>query len=207
MKRSLSARSGGDADTDNVISLDQVRGGRGLSPLRQAEAYWAALGNGGVPRRSQIDPRGLQNILEFAFILERIAPGLARFRLAGQHLAGLAGMDARGMPLSVFFDTGSRNRLSAVLEHVFEAPAVAEMTLGAASGTAQMLLLPLRGEGDDVNRALGMLVSDQVGAARFSLKDIALRPVSSNVGTDRQGVSTPTDSPAPGTRPRLRLVT
>jgi len=36
--------------------------------------------------RSQIDPRGLEQVLPSAFILERIAPGVARFRIAEHHL-------------------------------------------------------------------------------------------------------------------------
>ncbi|MGD9866199.1 MAG: hypothetical protein AB7S99_23615, partial [Pseudodonghicola sp.] len=53
---------------DNVVVMNRFRGGRSLSPLRQAEAYWLALcdedGAGGVPRRTRIDPRALANILD-----------------------------------------------------------------------------------------------------------------------------------------------
>ncbi|MFC3118128.1 PAS domain-containing protein [Jhaorihella thermophila] len=84
--------------------MDRFRSGQSLSPIRQAEAYWIALSeNGTIPRRTQIDPRALENILPQTFILERIAPGLARFRLAGQHLCALAGMEVRGMPFFGLF--------------------------------------------------------------------------------------------------------
>lgn len=174
-------------DDGKVVSLERFRKGPRLSPLRQAEGYWNALRAGAaVPRRSQLDPRGLENVLEFAFVLERVAPQVARFRLAGQHLAGLAGMDVRGMPLSCFFTPGARAPLGAVLEHVFDAPAVAELALRpearrtGAGPEARMLLLPLDGGWGEVNRALGVLVADAVPGrrpVRFDLGPAELRPV------------------------------
>ncbi|MEM1421046.1 MAG: PAS domain-containing protein, partial [Pseudomonadota bacterium] len=55
--------------------------------LSLVEAYWEGLRAGRlVPRRADVDPRGIDQALEYSFILERIAPGMARFRLAGMHL-------------------------------------------------------------------------------------------------------------------------
>jgi len=166
--------------------MDRFRSGKSASPIHQAEAYWSALRTGPeVPKRSQIDPRGLENILEFAFIVERIAPGVARFRLAGRHLRDLAGMEVRGMPLTCFFTPAGRTRISAVLEHMFDAPSVAELTLtsDAKSGAnleARMILLPLRSEMGAVNRALGVLIADGPMAAtpnRFDIDRTSLRAV------------------------------
>ncbi|MEL6992372.1 MAG: PAS domain-containing protein, partial [Pseudomonadota bacterium] len=51
---------------------------------RKLLAYWNALRvNLDVPRRCDVDPRGIAGILSRTFILERVAPGLARFRVAG----------------------------------------------------------------------------------------------------------------------------
>ncbi|MBL4769131.1 MAG: PAS domain-containing protein [Rhodobacteraceae bacterium] len=173
---------------DKVVSLHRFSDGRGQTPLRQVEAYWSALRNGAtVPRRSQIDPRGLENILEYAFILERIAPGVARIRLAGQHLNQLAGMEARGMPLTTFFTPSGRIHVSAALEHVFDAPAVVELMLqgkpkfGRPKPEARMILLPLQDETGKINRALGVLVANDVKAhsgLHLSVIDTDLRPVS-----------------------------
>ncbi len=170
-----------------VVSMDRFRSGKTLSPIRQAEAYWSALRTGpAVPKRSQIDPRGLENILEYAFIVERIAPGVARFRLAGHHLNDLAGMEVRGMPLTAFFTPAARSRISAILEHMFDAPAVAELTLktnvvrGRARHEARMILLPLANESGEVTRALGVLISDGPATddpLRFDLGATTLRPV------------------------------
>ncbi len=155
------------SDSETVVEMGRFRSGTSLSPLRQAEAYWTALRDGAdIPFRSQIDPRGLEQVLEYAFILERIAPGVARFRLAGQHLCNLAGMEVRGMPLTSFFTPGSRSQVSAILEHVFDTPAVAELMLeGERQGLrgeceARLLLLPLKSDLGDCSRLLGVLVAD-----------------------------------------------
>ena len=177
-----------DCISDNIISLHRFDDGRGMTPVHQAEAYWSALRNGAeVPKRAQVDPRGLENILEHAFILERIAPGVARIRLAGQRLSQLAGMEVRGMPLSTFFTPSGRIHVSAALEHVFEAPAVAELDLqgkpafGRPAPKARMILLPLRDDTGVVNRAMGVLVSDDpknFAGLHLSVAETVLRPVS-----------------------------
>lgn len=169
--------------------MDRFRSGASLSPIRQAEAYWTALRKGtDIPFRSQIDPRGLEQVLEYAFILERVAPGIGRFRLAGQHLCQLAGMEVRGMPLTAFFTTDGREGMAATLEYVFDTPAVAELTLRgerpALRGTceARMILLPLRSDLGDCTRILGVLVADgDFGRTprRFDIADTQLRDLAS----------------------------
>lgn len=208
--------------TGKVVQMDRFRSGKSLSPIRQAEAYWCALrGNSLVPRRSQVDPRGLENILSKAFILERIAPGIARFRLAGNHLTELTGMEVRGMPLASLFSAGARGQIGDVLEHVFDSPAIAEMSLscrarpGRGALEARMILLPLQSDFGEISRALGVLVADgpMFGAAavRFDLDRTSLRSVANPIGLD-----TPAPVPAPGfaesqapirgATPQLRLV-
>jgi hypothetical protein len=220
----------GKQATGEVVSMERFRSGKSLSPIRQAEAYWSALRPGagigsGIPRRTQIDPRGLENILQFAFIVERIAPGIARFRLAGHHLNELAGMEVRGMPLTSFFTPAARTRISAVLEHMFDAPAVAELTLTSEARRrrpvceARMILLPLENEAGQVTRALGVLIADEVpvddAALRFDLGTTTLRPVSGVVPTPLPGIladKQPVDGfaeaqePLTGPAPHLRLV-
>ncbi len=168
--------------------MDRFDSGRSLSPIRQAEAYWTALLTAdGVPMRSQIDPRGLENILEYTFILERIAPGLARFRLAGSHLNKLAGMEVRGMPLTSFFEPEARDDTKRLLDQVFSAPAVAELglvskgKLGRVSLQARMILLPLKSDLGDISRVLGVMVSDgMIGLTprRFTISDHRVNKVS-----------------------------
>lgn len=188
MKMKTFFGTGSKSKLGKIVAMDRFDSGRSLSPIRQAEAYWTALLDGnGVPMRSQIDPRGLENILEYTFILERIAPGLARFRLAGCHLNKLAGMEVRGMPLTAFFDPEARKTATNVLEQVFANPAIAELDMvssgafGSARMQARMLLLPLKSDLGDVSRVMGVMVSDgAIGATprRFSIQDTRIKPVS-----------------------------
>ena len=180
--------SGKNAGKEKVVVMDRFRSRTTLSPLRQAEAYWAGLRRGDeIPSRAQVDPRGLENILSQTFILERVAPGIARFRLAGQRVNELAGMEVRGMPLTAFFTAEARKTVSAALENMFDEPSIIEMELQTeatrlrGSRSARMILLPLRSDLGDVSRALGVLVSEG-GASkisqRFTVTECDIRPVS-----------------------------
>ena len=204
-------RHGQNPGEDKVIAMDRFRSGRSLSPIRQAEAYWSALRTGAeVPFRSQIDPRGLENILSQTFILERIAPGIARFRLAGQALNEMAGMEVRGMPLSAFFTPAARSQLSAALEHMFDAPAIAELTLNTEATRlrgvkeARMILLPLRSDLAEISRALGVFVSDgnpSRTSQRFSLAGSELRPLPAEAAPQAgaaKDAPKPVNAPNPG---------
>lgn len=179
-----------------VIQLERFLDGVSLSPIRQIEAYWTALReDGGIPMRSQIDPRGMGPTLEYTFILERIAPGMARFRIAGQHLCTIAGMEVRGMPLTAFFTPNARPEISATLEHVFDAPAVAELDLkgevartGAPSIAARMIVMPLRSDFGRVDRILGALMSTERGRpertpVRFEIASARIQPLDGSPGT------------------------
>jgi hypothetical protein len=165
--------------TGGLMQRGDAQDGRRSRALAQVLGYWEALRKGRtVPPRAEIDPRGIEQALEFAFIAERIAPGMARFRLAGMHLSDLMGMEVRGMPISAFFVPEARKGFAEALEAVFQGPERLEMTLLAESGygkpalSARMLILPLASDLGDVNRALGCLISTgQIGRAprRFRL--------------------------------------
>ncbi|MDX2482100.1 MAG: PAS domain-containing protein [Pseudodonghicola sp.] len=199
---------------NKVVVLDRFRSGRSLSPLRQAEAYWLALcGETGVPRRSQIDPRALGNILEHSFILERVSRRAARFRLAGDHLSDLAGMDLRGIPFTALFADEARAEAGAILQRVFTAPAVAELRLQTPLSArvpaleARMLLLPLATEDGDVARALGVLIADRTLRAppvRFDIANRLLRPVATATQPPAQALVQEID-PAQAEHPRKPL--
>ncbi|MFG6561958.1 PAS domain-containing protein [Sulfitobacter sp. 1A15299] len=151
----------------------------GYGPLAQVEAYWEALrGNRLMPRRSDIDPRGIEQALQYAFILERVAVGVGRLRIAGGHLRDLMGMEVRGMPITAFFSTEARPCVSEALEEVLQMPGQTTLHLAAAAAygrpalTGRMLLLPLKSDLGDVSRVLGCLVVlGQIGQTprRFGL--------------------------------------
>ncbi|MDQ7072126.1 MAG: PAS domain-containing protein [Rhodobacterales bacterium] len=155
--------------------------------ITQVEAYWEGLRAGRIlPRRSEIDPRGIEGALEYAFILERIAPGIARMRIAGSHLTDLMGMEVRGMPASTFFTPTGRNSFSETLEAVFDSPAIATLDLTAERGIgkpameAKMLLLPLKSDLGDVSRVLGCLsTKGEIGRTprRFDIQGTDMRPL------------------------------
>lgn len=139
---------------------------QGFGAIQSVRAYWEALRNGAaLPRRDQIDPRGIADALEHVFLIERIAPGLARFRLAGMHVNEIMGVDVRGMPFSTVFDPAARTRISEALEPVFAGPAVLELWLEAERGIgkpaleARMIMLPLLGSTGEPGLALGCLAS------------------------------------------------
>lgn len=155
--------------------------------LREMRDYWDSIRKGrAVPARSDVDPRGIARTLDYAFILERIAPGAGRLRLAGRHLIDLMGMEVRGMPVCAFLNTSSRGRFSDVLESVFKAPQITRLTLHGKADYArpqlsgQMLLLPLRSDLGDVTRALGCLVADGdtgIAPRRFDLINDEVLPI------------------------------
>ncbi|WP_425041212.1 PAS domain-containing protein [Primorskyibacter sp. S187A] len=163
-----------------IIKLPQDWSGiKSSGALAQVDAYWHALrGSRLVPDRSDVDPRGIEGALSHSFIAERIAPGHARVRIAGQHLSDILGMEVRGMPLSALFEPTARDRLQGILRHVFDAPMVYRMQLasGASLGkpalNARMSIYPLRNDMGDISRALGCIVVDgDIGRAprRFDI--------------------------------------
>lgn len=150
--------------------------------LAEVRAYWEGLRqNGDLPRRDEIDPRGIARALENTFLIERVAPGIARFRIAGMQLHDLMGMDVRGMPLSTLVEPAGRTRLSEALEQVFAGPAKLEVWLEGERGIgrpaleARMIILPLTAQRGDVGLALGCLaMHGAIGRAprRFAIAGV-----------------------------------
>ena len=191
----------GGQKTHNVVIMSQNASEKAFTPLAQVEAYWEALrGARLMPNRAEIDPRGIEHALEYSFIVERIAPGIARLRIAGSHLSDLMGMEVRGMPLTAFIAPGSRRQVSDTLEEVFETPATCTLQLHSAKGAgmpaldARMLLMPLKSDLGDVSRILGALVSvGDVGRSprRFDVTKVSLRPIVSGEATPLPTLKTP----------------
>jgi hypothetical protein len=82
-----------------------------------------------IPARNEIAPQGIDAALPYAFILQRVGPGVARMRVAGQKIHELLCMDARGMPVSVLFAPNSREQLRALVETAFTQPAIVAASL------------------------------------------------------------------------------
>lgn len=159
----VSGQHGGAGRWAGVVDLLAHRGDGMHDPkLSMLRAYWEAVrGTALVPERAQLDPRGIERALSVAFLAERIAPTVARFRLAGMTLNTLMGMEVRGMPLSALFTPDSREALGGALARVFDGPAIAHVALRGEAGLGRprlegnLILLPMRAEDGSISRALG----------------------------------------------------
>ncbi|MEM9708045.1 MAG: PAS domain-containing protein [Pseudomonadota bacterium] len=184
-----------------LVSLNAHRAARRHTAVNQVEAYWEGLRrNRLVPSRADVDPRGLSGSLEHAFVLERIAPGLARFRVAGMHLSDLMGLEVRGMPVSAIFTPDARAQLAKALEAAFTEPATIRLALMGEDGVGrptlegEMVILPLRSDGGEITRALGCVVMEgQIGRQprRLMIRDVEHKTL---IGYGESGSSAP--SPA-----------
>ncbi len=187
----------------NVVAMSDYHPETGYAAIAQVEAYWEAVrGMRLLPKRADIDPRGIEHALENAFILERIAPGMARLRIAGSHLSDLMGMEVRGMPLTSMFTPAARASVSDLLEVVFQTPAIATLRLSspAAAGRpaleGRLILLPLKSDLGDVSRVLGCFVAQgDVGLAprRFDLVSKQVMHIASGLPS----VPAPAEPPHP----------
>ena len=194
-------------ESSKIVSILDYQPEKGFAPIAQVEAYWEALRAGRLlPKRSEVDPRGLETSLENAFILERIAPGIARIRIAGSHLGALMGMEVRGMPLTALLTPDARAIRSDKIEEVCQMPAVCTLRLSADDSAgrpaleARMLLLPLKSDLGDVSRVLGCWVTQgEIGLAprRFEVITHQMQPLLT--GTPLRPFLPP---PAPAPRPK-----
>lgn len=206
-----------------VVALGPRRREALFPAIGRVEAYWEGLRDGRVmPARAEVDPRGIADVLEFAFVLEKIAPGLARIRLAGMHLNELMAMEVRGMPVSALFHPEARREIQSVLENVMGEPSAVRLALHADRGfarpalDAQMILLPMRDEAGQPTRVLGALQARgdiRQGPRRFAIHDVETKPLIGDALTAPAFRAPPRrfPMPAPGGRPRptgpaLRLV-
>lgn len=176
--------------------------------------YWEEVrGDRVAPARSEIDPRAIAQALEYTFIAELVTPQIARLRIAGRHFEQLLGMDARGMPLGVFFSLDARDELALALAQVAQG-ARAQLPLRGESGLGKpgldglLVLLPLTDSQGQITRVLGVLETHgQIGRhpRRFKLAaqqgPIATRPKSDTRSTPIAHTQPATPAPARPARP------
>ncbi|WP_062762818.1 PAS domain-containing protein [Falsirhodobacter sp. alg1] len=183
--------------------------------ITQVRRYWEAQREDGeVPHRSRIDPRSLPHALPNVFLIERIAPGVTRFRVAGGVLSDLMGMDVRGMPFLSLIEPTERESLAPRIDALFDQAGQLNICLEStrAQGTPQthgrILLLPLQSS-RNVDQALGCIeLHGEHGPApvRFSpvraqYDRLLLPPASlAHMGMAEDA------SPFASARPHLRLV-
>lgn len=207
----------------DIIAHPKAHDGPALdNPLLQSlERYWKTLRHAQkLPARSDLDPAQIDTVLPHAFILQRVAPGTARFRVAGQKLHDLIQIDARGMPFSTLFQTSERDSIKALIESAFDEPAIIGLPLVSPASVFQpavhaaMLLLPMRDDKDRTNRILGAIVTDphtsrrprrfainQAGQTRHESLGLRLAATQSLTRPPAQS-----EKPDTSLRPALRLV-
>jgi hypothetical protein len=197
--------------------------------LRLIHDYWTALCQRGqdcstLPRRADISPRGIDMALSQAFLIERVAHGIARLRIAGMDLNDLMGMDVRGMPFSCLLEPSAREGFGRMLEEVLSGQSVLEAELEAerdglrpALG-AMLMVLPLAVEPDGRRMAFGGLATfgkiarapRRFHVARHKLTPHGLQPDAiADPVEPAFAEAAPPFQPAPrlpGEKPYLRLV-
>jgi len=186
--------------------------------VQEVRAYWEAMRQGGrLPRRDDINPRGMASALEQVFLVEQVAPNHGRLRLAGMAISDLLGMDVRGMPITALLEPVARARLSDALgglfrgEHILDLWLEAERGIGRPPLMARMLLLPMIGSHGEPDLALGCFCTKgEIGRAprRFGISRILREPLpaSATEGFSPAFAEPPRPLCPPKGRPNLRLV-
>ncbi|MEL6839466.1 MAG: PAS domain-containing protein [Pseudomonadota bacterium] len=187
--------------------------------LKSLEAYWQTLRHAQrIPSRNDIEPRQIDDALPHAFILQRVAPGVARMRVAGQKLHDLLKMDARGMPISTLILPEAREKVAELIEDAFTTPAIIAIPLLSPGTilrqelTGTMLLLPLRDAKGDTTRILGALVTDEAPGnrpRRFQIDPGAVirnDPLGPKLASVQGLLHKPTVTEPSTARPALRLI-
>ena len=124
-------------------------------------AYWDKVrADRATPRRFEIEPGKIAGILPSTFILERIDAETYRFRLAGTHVCELFGVELRGTNFLDGWSAVDRISLVRHLAALVKQGAVETLHMEAApvargSSPFEVVLLPLRHSGEDIDRILG----------------------------------------------------
>ena len=190
--------------------------------LLSLEAYWQKLREAGdIPARTDLNPARIEHVLPYTFILQRVAAGTARFRVAGQRLHDLLKMDPRGMPFSTLFDQDCHSDVRHVIEAVCADPAIIGLQVRSAatllrpSLEGSVLLLPMRDTSGQMSRILGAIVTPDTTShkpRRFAIRnDLPRRH--DRLGAPRPELVSlmphlvrPSERPDAALRPALKLV-
>lgn len=166
-------------------------------PATQAlYAYWNEVrGDRPAPRRLEIQPARIADLLLDTFILERADRGTFRFRLAGTRVAARFGLDVKAQDFLSCWGEGDRGLLEHHMAAIADLGRVGLFTGDAeimsdtgdlrstpASYPFELLILPLMHTGQAIDRLLCLLVPlDEADASRSvhirRLRLLAAEPV------------------------------
>jgi hypothetical protein len=142
-----------------------IRSGTSMNSrsLQALLAYWNEVRRGRLaPRRFEIEPSRIADLLPDTFILERTDGETYRFRLAGTRMCELLGSELRGSDFLDHWSAADRTTLAGQLSIMTFQGAVGYFTLEAVAADArtaelEILLLPLIHSPDTIDRFLGII--------------------------------------------------
>ena len=131
------------------------------SNTEQLIDYWRTRkGAAETPARVSINPVDLVDVLPQVFLLGRLGPGQYRVRLGGGFLVDLHGRELRHSDFLRLWEPAARTPLQLALEAVrrHPEPLVIEAEARAGDGVLRMevLIAPLRGPSDQIDRLIGL---------------------------------------------------
>jgi hypothetical protein len=126
--------------------------------------YWNRLREGSpAPRRTQIEPSDIRDVLSQTFILEaKHNNAEVNFRLAGTAISNLFGRTLRGTPIRALFQEQTKPILSRLMRNCYQDCSVVLLGFDATSRSGrhtllEIMMLPLQDESEG-HRILGCLV-------------------------------------------------
>ena len=127
-------------------------------------SYWNQVrGTRTSPRRFDIEPAQIADILSETFILEFQPPNGYQYRLAGTQICENFGRELRGTNFTDGWQDYDRFSLQRHLTSIRKLGAVARILMEGTTrmgikSSFEILILPLRHNGEDINRFLGAIV-------------------------------------------------
>lgn len=125
--------------------------------------YWNRLrGSRSAPRRIDIDPAEIKELLPDTFILERSKKAEPVFRLAGTRICSIYGEELRGHSFISLWQDSDANEARLLVKETLDNGAITLITFDGLSRTLrtnrfELLLLPLD-MGQENTRALGTIL-------------------------------------------------
>lgn len=132
---------------------------------RQLYSYWNAMrGERLAPKRFEIEPSQIAKILPDTFILERINPETARFRLAGTRICEAFAAEFRGMNIFDLFCLEDKITLQREFSVIARQGAVGVFEIEGGTESArkvrfEIVVTPLMHTREVVDRYLGSITS------------------------------------------------
>ena len=132
---------------------------------KQLFAYWDHIRNGRLaPRRFEIEPAKIANILRETFIAECTGLLGFRFRLAGTQICQEFGRELRGIDFLSLWSFADRDAVASLVRDVLNDGAVGHGTFLARTETGreasfEFTLMPLIHTGATINRLLGSITA------------------------------------------------